>query len=818
MLAPRSWINEFVQLPSSISDEEIAQALVRVGFEVEEIIKQGSDLTGPLVVGKVIDIEELKEHKKPIRYVSLDCGEKDLRFVICGAQNFEKGDEVVVALPGAVLPGNFSISARETYGKTSNGMICSARELGLGDDHSGIIVLPPGSSKVGEDAVSLLQINDTIFDISVNPDRGYALSIRGIAREIALSLSLDFKDPVHEIAQRKLEESGKGTQAKIVEGASLMYLRTLEGYTPESAVPLWMSRRIEKCGMRSISLAVDVTNYVMLELGQPLHAFDAEKISGTLEIRKAGSSQKFTTLDGQERSLNSDDLVVADSKEVLALAGTMGGLTSEITDETRMISVEAVRFDPIAIAKNSRRHKLSTEASRRLERGVDVSLCEHASLRAAELLCELGGAKHVGTSVSGKALSMPQISLNPEYVGRRIGLEVSASTVKEKLEGVGCTVSEKGGVFTVTPPQWRSDITSDADLSEEVARTLGYDSIPSLLPPRAPGAELTPDQKRRRAIAASLVAQGYIEILTFPFVSESAINKLGFVGERAASYKVANPMSEEEPFLRPHILPGMLEAATRNFNRGFKDFAIFEMGSIFRKSIDLKAGIFPTLGKKPDEKVVKEIFDSVPTQLQFLGGVLVGHTAPENWLGKNRAYGWSDAVEAVENLLHLLGIEYEKKRSDFAPWHPGRCAEFLVNGKPVSHAGELHPRVVSEYGLPARTSAWAINLSALPPTPRVSPSPITVMPAAVQDVALIVDGSVSASSVEKALRDGAGELLESIVLFDRYDQLGDGKVSLAFTLTWRASDRTLTGEEVSSLREAATRSAEKATGASLRTQ
>ena len=347
---------------------------------------------------------------------------------------------------------------------------------------------------------------------------------------------------------------------------------------------------------------------------------------------------------------------------------------------------------------------------------------------------------------------------------------------------------------------------------------MGYDSIPSTLPPRAPGAELTPDQKRRRAIASSLVSQGYIEVLTFPFVSEEEIQKLGFVGERAASYKVANPMSEEQPWLRPHILPGMLDAAQRNFNRGFKDFAIFEMGSIFRKSIDLKEGLFPSLGKKPEEKIVKEIFASVPTQFQFLGGVLVGHTAPENWLGKNRSYEWSDAVEAVENLLHLLGISYKKKRSDFAPWHPGRCAEFIVDGKPVSHAGELHPRVIAQYGLPERTSAWAINLSALPETPRVSPAPITVMPAALQDVALVVDGTVAASAVEQALREGAGELLESIVLFDRYDQIGDGKVSLAFTLTWRAADRTLTGEEVASLREAATRNAEKQTGASLRTQ
>ena len=241
------------------------------------------------------------------------------------------------------------------------------------------------------------------------------------------------------------------------------------------------------------------------------------------------------------------------------------------------------------------------------------------------------------------------------------------------------------------------------------------------------------------------------------------------------------------------------------------------MGSIFRASIELSEGLFPALGKRPSQSEIDTIFSQVPTQLQFLGGVLVGHTAPDSWQRQSREFGWSDAVETVESLLHLLGLTGERKRSDFAPWHPGRCAEFLVNGVAVAHAGELHPRVVAHYGLPARSSAWAINLDSLPPTPLVTPAPVTVMPPAVQDVALIVDSHVAAADVESALRAGAGEYLESIQLFDRYDQRDDGKVSLAFTLTWRATDRTLTGEEVAVMREAATRSAQQATGATLRT-
>lgn len=813
MRAPRSWIAEYVDLNEKFSDQEIADALVRVGFEVEEVITQGNDLKGPLVVGLVLAIEELKEHKKPIRYVELDCGEGQSRFVICGAQNFVVGDLIVASLPGANLPGGFVISARETYGRTSNGMICSARELGLGEDHSGIIVLPSGSAKPGTDAIELLQIKETIFDIAVNPDRGYALSIRGVSREIAAALNLNFKDP----ANFKIDLKGTGTavQAKISDGADVMYLRTLENFDPKSQSPLWMQRRIEKCGMRSISLAVDITNYVMLELGQPLHAFDADTIKGQLEIRRAGNSKKLKTLDEVERNLNKDDLVVADSNQVLALAGTMGGLDSEITDSTTRIAVEAVHFDAISIAKNSRRHKLSSEASRRFERGVDPKLAEISSARAAQLLIELGGATYVGTSAVGEVAPMPQIDLDPSYISKRLGLEIPATMVKEKLEVVGCQVAGNGS-FKVTPPTWRSELQTPADLSEEVARNIGYDQIPSILPPRRTTADLTPTQKRKRVLAQTLASRGYIEILNFPFVNRDLIDRLGFVGARAESYKLANPMSEDQPYLRPHLLPGLLEAARRNYSRGFKSFALFEIGDIFRKTIELQKGIFPELGKRPSEKEIEALFASVPTQLSFVCGVLVGQISNETWQGKVRSYEWSDAVAAVEVLLRLLGLDYKIERSDLAPWHPGRCAEFIVAGKAVAHAGELHPRVVSEFALPERCAAWGINLDALPASPLVSPKPVGVMPAAVQDIALIVDQKVSAAELMTALRDGAGELLESIELFDRYDKIGDGKISLAFTLTFRAADRTLKTEEVSKAREAAAAEALKRCGATVR--
>ena len=817
MRAPLSWIKEFVDIPASVTAEQISDGLIRVGFEVEEIIKQGADLTGPLKFAKVLSIEEITEFKKPIRYVGLDCADGQTRYVICGATNFAVGDVVVAALPGAVLPGDFTIGARETYGKTSNGMICSGRELGISDDHAGIMVFGEDEVTIGANAIEVLQINDVIFDIAVNPDRGYALSIRGVAREVAGSLNLKFTDPVDALRSLKFEEKGKGVTAKIGEksSASVFYLRTLSNFDPKATTPIWMRRRIEKMGMRSISLVVDVTNYVMLELGQPLHAFDKAKIRGGLTIKRAGTAQKFVTLDGVERTLDPNDLMVCDDEQPLALAGTMGGLSSEITETTTDIALEAVHFCEVCIAKNSRRHKLSSEASRRLERSVDPSLAEFASARFVQLLTAHSSAQHVATVVDGEPIYAPLVRIDPTYVSRILGFEVPAKQVAELLRSVGCDVDEKS--FTIDPPSWRADLLTAADFTEEVARMIGFDKIPSVLPPRPLHATLTATQKRRRAVATMLASRGFAEVQTFPFTNQATIDSMGFVGDRAATYKVANPMSEEFPLMRVHLVPGLIEVAQRNISRGAKDFAIFEMGSIFRSPQKLVPAISPDLSKRPDQKIIDEIFASVPVQGYHVAGLLVGKTENENWQGKSRSYNWQDAIAYAQDILQLCNLQWSVARSDLAPWHPGRCAELIVNGKAVAHAGELHPRIVAAYGLPERSVAFAVALSALPDSQLVRPTTVGTMPAAVQDVALIVDSTVSAGELEGALREGAGELLESITLFDRYDKIGDGKVSLAFTLVFRAEDRTLTGEEVSAMRESATAVAAAKIGAVVRT-
>ena len=818
MKIPLSWLKEYVTVPVKITSEQISQAFVKVGFEIESIEEQGADLKGPLVVGKVLSIEELSEHKKPIRFVGLDVGEKRTRYVICGARNFKVNDLVVVALPGALLPGDFKISARETYGKISDGMICSAKEIGISDEHAGIIVLQEG--KIGQDAIALLDVRDVIFDVSVNPDRGYAMSVRGLARELAGSLQVKYVDPADPKIAKKFGKNSnpKAVSVKIEDksGADQIYIRTLDQVNVKKSTPLWMQRRIEKCGMRSISLAVDITNYVMLELGQPLHAFDALYIMGGLRVVRAGKFTKLTTLDKVDRKLDPDNLLIADAKTPLALAGTMGGLTSEVSNVTTKIALEAAHFDPLSISRNSRSHNLSSEASRRMERNTDPALAEIASARATQLLIDLADAKYVGTSQAGSLIKNRKLKISQTQISKYLGFPYTAKQVKSALLLIGCKVAGSGDLLTVEVPTWRPDLINFADFAEEIARLNSYDLIPATLPTGKGGARLNDMQYRKRAVAISLANQGFTEVINYPFVSQEMVDLLGFTGDRAKSFKIANPMSEEFPLLRTHLLPGLLTTAVRNIGRGSKNLAIFEIGTIFRNTTPLGKAVNPGISKRPSEKVIKDIYDGVPKQMLFVGAVVTGETVLSDWQGLGSKFNWSDAIAKAQEIIESTGNDYEIFSSDLAPWHPGRCAELRVNGKPVAHAGELHPRVITALNLPERSCAFAVILSELPSAGVTKAPAIWSFPAVVQDVALVVESKISAADLTAAIKQGAGPLLESIVLFDRYDQMAGNKVSLAFTLTFRASDRTLTSDEVALYRDQAIAQAAKSVGAVLR--
>ena len=818
MKIPLSWLREFVALPPKINSEQISQAFVKVGFEVESIEEQGVDLKGPLLVGKVLSIEELSGHKKPIRFVGVDVGEKKTRYVICGARNFKVNDLVVVALPGSTLPGDFRISARETYGKVSDGMICSAKEIGISDEHAGIIVLQEG--KIGQDAIALLDVNDVIFDVAVNPDRGYAMSVRGLARELAGSLHLKYVDPADPKIAKKL---GKGKNQKAISvkiedksGADQIYIRTLDHVNVKKSTPLWMQRRIEKCGMRSISLAVDITNYVMLELGQPLHAFDAQYIMGGLRVVRAGKFNKLTTLDKVDRKLDPDNLLIADSKSALALAGTMGGLTSEVSSLTTKIALEAAHFDPLSIARNSRSHNLSSEASRRMERNTDPVLAEVASARATQLLIDLADATYVGTSSAGLPIKNRKEKISLSQISQYLGYPYTLKQAKTALLLIGCKVLGSGDLLTVEVPTWRPDLINFADFAEEIARLNSYDLIPATLPIGKGGARLSDMQYRKRSVATALANQGFTEVINYPFVSQEMVDLLGFTGDRAKSFRIANPMSEEFPLLRTHLLPGLLTTAVRNIGRGSKNLAIFEIGTVFRNTTPPGKAVNPGINKRPSEKIIKDIYDGVPKQMLFVGAVVTGEKILSDWQGSGSKFTWSDAIAKAQEIIESSGNDFEVISSDLAPWHPGRCAELRVNGKPVAHAGELHPRVIAALNLPERSCAFAVILSELPVAGVTKAPAIWNFPAVVQDVALVVNAKTTAADLTAALKQGAGSLLESIVLFDRYDQMADDKVSLAFTLTFRASDRTLTSDEVARYRDQAIAHASKTLGAVLR--
>lgn len=824
MKLPLSWLSEFITFPRSFTVDKAVDAFVKVGFEVEEVISPAANISGPLKVGTVAEIEELTGLKKPIRYVSLDMGDKKSRQVICGATNFKVGDQVVVALPGAVLPGNFKISSRETYGRLSDGMICSARELGLSEDHSGIIVLSR-KFKNGSDALEALGMNDPIIDIAVNPDRGYAMSVRGAARELAMALNLPFRDIEGRAILTKLErkkKSGKVITAEILDksGADLIYLRTLSGLNPNSSTPEWMARRLVQAGMRSISLAVDVTNYVMLELGQPLHAFDAGKISGKLRVQRAGSFKSIKTLDNQVRRLHKEDLLIADEKRPLALAGTMGGLESEVGADTSRIALEAAHFNSSAIAQNSRRHILSSEASRRFERGVDPYLAEIASARAALLLMEFGGATYHGTSTKGRVPKPRVLVVNPAQIPTLIGATYSTSEMAQALIAIGCKLSKSAKSWRITIPSWRSDLNHISDFAEEVARYFGYDRIPSRLPsvkiPKSGRTGLTPLQLRRRHLSLALAHRGFTEVQNYPFVNQSQMDLFGFTGDRAKTFRIANPISDQNPLLRTHLSIGLLEAAARNISRGAKSVALFESGMVFRDIKKLEAGISVPTGKRPTSSQIKRIYENVPFQTLHIGGVISGEAELSGWWGDGRKSDWQDAVAITRELLDEVSVSYSIKNVELAPWHPGRCAEFLIDGKAVAHAGEIHPRITTALGLPERTIFFALVIDSIPLKEQIRAIPVVTMPAAIQDISLYVPENIPAAEVMESLRSGAGELLEEIRLFDRFQKEGDNKVSLAFTLTFRSSERTLTSEEVSALRESAGAEAVRRCGAQIR--
>ena len=885
MRVPLSWLRTYAPLPAPADATEVAGRLTAAGLEVESLESVGHDVRG-VVVAQVLLIEELTGLKKPIRYCRVAVSEEQLAGppdeasgVICGAVNFAVGDRVALAPPGAVLPGGFEIGARKTYGHISEGMICSASELAIGDDHSGIVVLP-ADAPLGADFVSYAGLRDEVFEIAVTPDRGYAVSVRGIARELASAFGVPFTDPASAGPDPEAEpgaDAGGGDIGEVgaevyparigdPSGCDRFVLREVRGFSPAAHTPLWMRVRLARCGVRSVSLAVDVTNYLMLELGQPLHAFDRAKLTGEIVVRRAQPGEKLETLDHVVRTLDPDDIMITDASGPISLAGTMGGLSTEIDSDSSDLVIEAAHFDADAVAKMSRRHKLHSEASYRFERGVDRELPLRASAKAVALLSALGGGR-VLPGCTHACVDVPpvMISMAANYPDRVAGVVYGRDIVVRRLREVGCTVRETRAAATpaiapwradqpgdpappgaalisvleVTPPSWRPDLTDPADLAEEVIRLEGYENVPARTPRALAGRGLTPRQRLRRSVGRTLAESGYVEVLSSPFASRSDPDLLGLPTDdmRRPAVVVANPLSEDEPLLRTTVLPGLFRVLTRNVGRGFTDTALFEIGPVFRPRPGAapSAPILP-VNRGPSVSELASLEAALPDQPLRVGAVLVGARELDGWWGPRTPASWADAIEAARAIGRICRVSLDVRADACAPWHPGRCAAIYARVVPggdggqgqqrewlAGHAGELHPRVIKAFGLPDRTCAMELDLSvvftAAEGDGAVQAPQLSSYPLATQDVALIVDAAVPAAEVEAALVAGAPkDLLEDLRLFDVYAgaQVGEDRKSLAYTLRFRAPDRTLTVAETTAARDAAVAEAGRQVGAVLR--
>lgn len=824
MRVPYSWLRDTVRAGApgwDMSVSDLEQTLIRIGHEVEEIIPVGP-VTGPLTVGRVAEIEELTEFKKPIRACKVDVGEPEPRDIVCGASNFAVGDLVVVALPGTVLPGDFTIAKRKTYGRTSDGMICSASELNLGGDHSGILVLPPGTAEPGASAIDVVGLDDVVFNLAITPDRGYCLSMRGMAREIACATDLEFVDPA-DIPPLPVEGEAWPVVVQPGTGVLRFGLRPVTGIDPSAVSPWWLQRRLLLSGIRAISPAVDVTNYVMLELGHPMHAHDRSLITGPFNVRFAEAGEKVTTLDDVTRTLNDGDVLIVDDVATAAIGGVMGAGTTEVRDSTTDVLLEAAVWDPAAVSRTQRRLRLASEAGRRYERTVDPAISVAALDRCATLLAEIAGGTVDPTLTDWRGdppredWSPPAVSMPVDLPDRVAGVSYPAGVAARRLAQIGAVVTETDAQITAVPPSWRTDLREPADLVEEVLRLEGLDAIPSVLPLAPPGRGLTPVQKRRRALGKSLALNGYVEVLPTPFLPAGVFDTWGLPADdpRRSVVTVLNPLENDRPHLASTLLPGLLEALSRNVSRGAVDTALFAIADVALATAATRAVERIPTDRRPTADEIAGLDGSLPSQPEHVAVVLTGLREPAGPWGPGRPVQAADAFEAVQVISRAVGVEFTLRAAQELPWHPGRCAEVLIGDLTIGYAGQLHPAVIERAGLPAGTCAVELNLDAIPIVERLPAPAVSPFPAVFQDISLTVAEDVAAAAVVDAVRDGAGELLEDVRLFDVYTgpQIGKGRKSLTLALRFRATDRTLTEDEASASREAAVAAAVERVGA-----
>lgn len=786
------WLADYIDLPTD-DPARIRAAFESLGHEVEGVERLAPEWSG-VVVARVEDVAPHPDADK-VRVCRVEAGEGPVT-VVCGAWNFEAGATVAFARPGAVLPGGFEIGRRTIRGVESNGMICSERELGIGDDHTGILVLDAGSP--GDEVGPLVGLPDIVFDLAITPNRPDAMSMVGIARELGAFFAVPFRVP--EPALDPVPGApAVGVDIADPSGCLRFVLREVDGLAVGPS-PLWMRRRLRAAGVRPISNVVDVTNYVMLELGHPLHAFDADRLSGDrLVVRRAERGERLVTLDGVERTLDPSDIVICDAGGPTSLAGTMGGAASEVVDGTSRVLIEAATWDPPSIMATSRRHGLRSEASSRFERGVDPGLPLLASARAAELAVATGGGRLLA-GVVDEVVRAPEevvVSLPLRLVERTLGSRLEAAEIRSLLGRIGLAATGDDPL-SVLVPTFRPDVTRPVDVVEEIARLAGYETFPDELPTGA-GGGWSPSQRRVRAAREALVGAGVSEAVNLSFVSVDDVAAFRFPDDdpRRAVVEVRNPLRDEEALLRTTLLPGLLRALRSNVARGLGSAALFEIGKVFFRRPD------PADPRIPEQ----------PDRLSF---AVTGGFGEGDLAGASRPADAYTATALWRVLAARLGLDPALRPARAPGFHPGRCAEVLVGGEVAGVIGEIHPETAAAFGLTGRVAAGELDLALLarplPPRLVAAPSPY---PPVEFDLAFFVPDTLAAAELEAATAAAGGALLESATVFDEYRPGGGDRRSLALRYVLRAPDRTLAGDEVAGVREAMIAAA-AALGAELR--
>ncbi|MGH2786024.1 MAG: phenylalanine--tRNA ligase subunit beta [Actinomycetota bacterium] len=778
MKVPLSWLREFA--PVEASADELARRLPVHGLAVEEVVRTGADISG-VVVARVLEIEEVPGANKVI-LARVDAGE-GVREVFVGVRNIAPGDLVPYATPGSRLPGGREIGRKEMFGRASEGMLCSAAELAISDDHSGILVLD-GEAKLGQDVREALALEDEILEIDVTPNRPDCLSIVGVAREVAALYGLPLTIPPVDLAEDGAAAADQATVTiEDARGCPRYLARVITGVRVGPS-PWWMQRRLLACGMRPISGPVDVTNYVLLERGHPQHAFDLAKLrGGAIVVRRPRKGERtIVTLDGVERALERDDVLICDREGPVAVGGIMGGAESEVGEGTTAILLEAAYFDQKRILRTARRLGLRTEASVRFERGADPEAVPAASARAAALLAAIsGGAVALGAiDVYPKPIKTKPIRLRIARANGLLGITQTADEMAANLKVLGCAVeSQTRTGLRVVPPTFRPDLRIEPDLIEEIARLYSYERIPTTLPASGRAGGLTEEQALRRLVRRLMLASGLSEAQTLSMLPPSLPERLGLAPDHPwrDTLVLANPLSEEESVLRPSLIPGLLLAAAKNVARRNTSVSLFEIGNTFM----------------PSDAVL-------PIERLQVAWLQTGNV-PTGWHRPHRNYDFFDAKGVLERLAGGLGVEgVSVEAAERQPMHPGRTARVLLRGEEIGIVAELSPRAARAFDLASRVAVAEIRLEPLLAAARTAaPGDLPRFPAVSRDLALLVPGTRPAAEVEAAIRRAGGALLERVEVFDVYpgEEIGQpGKMSLAFALSFRDPDRTLTDAEI----------------------